>query len=161
MSQPELEVCLCLCLLITILRCCVLMMVKIYTFTLGANLNSVLPWRPSLAWGDGGGRGKEECVRVRMFLCRCMVCMCSQVEQAFGLYGMATLLTYAPPTSPGGEQQAGRYSEYPPHTLMHMYMCMRAYIWANYTSKHMLIILCLHVRKDEALKKEQCQMTAT
>lgn len=76
-------------------------------------------------------------VHVRTLLCvHCMVCVCFCMrvrvcfwgEQAFGPYGVTTLLTYMPLTSPRPdrrEQQAVRgYSQYPPqhsHTDAHVH----------------------------------------
>lgn len=78
---------------------------------LQTNLNNVLPPCPFAGSGNGGGCGKKKtpvCMCVCVPVCVCF-CICVRAhfwgEQAFGPYGVTTLLTYMllTPPPPRGE----------------------------------------------------------
>lgn len=70
---------------------CDVFMIMISIITLETNLNNVLPSRlSSLARRNGGRHKKTKRKTAYMFVC-------GDGEQAFGPYGVTTLLTYMPP----------------------------------------------------------------
>lgn len=71
---------------------CDVFMIMISIITLETNLNNVLPSRLSSLARRNGGRHKKKTKRKTAYMF-----VCGDGEQAFGPYGVTTLLTYMPP----------------------------------------------------------------